>query len=267
MDTHFKSHEMKMLQYNYFYTLEEYQKHVIKFHNLISKFYVSQTTDNFNIHYSALKEYLAGHPAFTLVNNRFLDLLVYFKDQNNFSKRIKDEIIDNLNKILSSDNLDLIENFSYFIAGLMLALYTYGTVKSCVFVNNGDVLYKRVNLNYEDVKRLESNKDNIILFKTFLKDITTLEHLHGMIYKNKIDFDFVKKNNKFDTKINIIHSFNENSWLATCFSLSTFFFPEKIFNLFSFFKVIDVDINYDKKEVEVTLQNVGIKNILNSNIC
>ena len=147
VDTHFKSHEMKMLQYNYFYTLEEYQKHVIKFHNLISKFYVSQTTDNFNIHYSALKEYLAGHPAFTLVNNRFLDLLVYFKDQNNFSKRIKDEIIDNLNKILSSDNLDLIENFSYFIAGLMLALYSYGKKKSCLFVNDGDRLYKRVNLN------------------------------------------------------------------------------------------------------------------------
>ena len=117
----------------------------------------------------------------------------------------------------------------------MLALYTYGTVKRCVFVNDGNVLYKRVNLNYEDVKRLESNKDNIILFKTFLKDITTVEHLQGIIYKNKIDADFVKKNNKFDTKINIIHNFDESSWFATCFRLSTFFFKENIFNLFYFF--------------------------------
>ena len=136
-----------MLQHNYFYTLEEYQKYVIKFHNLISKYYVSQTTENYNIHYSALKEYLARYPAFSLVNNKFLDLLVYFKDPNKFSKRINDQIINNLNKILSSDNLELIECCSYFIASLMLALYTYGVKKQCLFVNNGDRLYKRVNLN------------------------------------------------------------------------------------------------------------------------
>ena len=262
VDTNIKTEEMKILQNYYFYTFKEYKQTIIKFHNLISKYYISQSRESFNLHYSELQEYLKKYPSFINTNQQFLEDLKYFEDPKNYEKRMPDNTFTNFNKILSSGNLELIEKFSYFIAGLMLALYTYGTVKSCVFVNNGDVLYKRVNLNYEDVKRLESNKDNIILFKTFLKDITTLEHLHGMIYKNKIDFDFVKRNNKFDTKINIIHSFNENSWLATCFSLSTFFFPEKIFNLFSFFKVIDVGIDYDKKEVDVTLTNVGIQNIL-----
>ena len=262
VDTNIKTEEMKLLQNYYFYTFKEYKKTIIKFHNLISKYYVSQSKENFNYHYSKLQEYLKKYPTFVYTNQKFLDNLQYFSDPKNYENLMPDKTFTDFNRILSSSNLELIEKFSYFIAGLMLALYTYGTVKRCVFVNDGNVLYKRVNLNYEDIKRLESNKDNIILFKTFLKDITTVEHLQGIIYKNKIDADFVKKNNKFDTKINIIHNFDESSWFATCFSLSTFFFPEKIFNLFSFFKVIDVDINYDKKEVEVTLQNVGIKNIL-----
>lgn len=266
VDTYFKNHEMKMLQHNYFYTLEEYQKYVIKFHNLISKYYVSQTTENYNIHYSALKEYLARYPTFSLVNNKFLDLLVYFKDPNKFSKRINDQIINNLNKILSSDNLELIECCSYFIASLMLALYTYGVKKQCLFVNNGDRLYKRVNLNYEDIKRFEQNKNRIILFKTFLNEMTTLEHTHGLIYKEKIDITLVKSDSKFDTKIYIIHNFDESTWKASCINLSTMLFPEKVINLFTFFKVLIVDVDYGEKSASITLGTVGKRKILEEEI-
>ena len=172
-----------------------------------------------------------------------------------------EDIIKNFNKILSSGKLEFIEKFSYFIAGLMLGLHTYGINKKCRFVNDKNRLYKRLNLNYEDIKRFESNKNKIILFKTFLNEITTLEHFQGIVYKNKIDADFVKKNNKFDTQIYFRHLFDD-SWEATCFSLSTFLFPEKVFNLFTFFKVIDVDINYDKRQAVVNLENVGIQYIL-----
>ena len=265
VDTNFKSHDMKMLQHNYFYTLEEYQKHVIKFHNLISKYYVSQSTENYNIHYSALKEYLARYPLFALVNNKFLDSLEYFKE-NNYTKRIDDKIINNFNKILSSDNLELIEKCSYFIASLMLALYTYGLKRKCLFVNNGDRLYKRVNLSYEDIKRLEQNKDRIILFKTFLNEMTTLEHAHGLIYKEKIDISSVKSDSKFDTKIYILHYFDESNWKASCISLSTMLFPEKVINLFTFFQVLIVDVDYGEKTASITLSTVGKTKILEEEI-
>ena len=266
IDTNINTYEMRMLQYNYFYTFDEYKKHIIKFHNLISKYYVSQNQINFNKHYLELKEYLSRYPSFMASNRKFLDELLFFNDTKNFEDKVPDEMIDNLNKILSSDNLELIDKFSYFIAGLMLALYTYGEVKKCLFINNGDKLYKRVNLNYEDIKRFENNKNNIILFKTFLNNMTTMGHLQGLAYKAKIDACFDKSNNKFDTQIYIIHNFNRDSWKATCFSLNTMFFPEKIINLFSFFKVREIDVNYNEKIAKVTLETIGIKEILEEKI-
>jgi hypothetical protein len=259
IDTNIKTYEMRMLQYNYFYTFDEYKKHIIKFHNLISKYYVSQTTKNFSEQYSALEKYLLNHPVFVNTHRKFIESLQFFKDPKNFGNKLPDELIDNFNKILSSTNLELIEKFSYFIAGFMLSLITYGIKEKCLFSNNGHRLYKRVNLNFEDIKRFESNKNKIIMFKTFLNEITTLEHLQGLAYKAKIDASFVKVNNKFDTEINIRHVFNESLWEATGISLSKFFFPEKVFNLFSFFKVVDVDINYGNKSAIITLENVGIK--------
>ena len=148
----------------------------------------------------------------------------------------------------------------------MLALYSYGKKKSCLFVNDGDRLYKRVNLNYEDIKRFEQNKNNIILFKTFLNEMTTLEHPQGLIYKEKIDFSSVKSNNKFDTKIYIIHYFDESSWKASCISLSTMLFPKKVINLFTFFKVLAVDVDYNEKTASITLGTVGKTKILEEEI-
>jgi hypothetical protein len=208
-----------------------------------------------------------------MLNKQFLDDLEYFKDTNNFSTPIKHEIIFNLNKILSSDNLELIEMFSYFIASTMLALISYGKIQKAFFKNNGDKLYKRVNLNYEDVVRFEKNLNNIILFKTFVNQMTTLEHLHGQIYRAKIDSTFQKKLNKFDTQIFIIHHYNdEQNWKPSSISLNTYLFPEKIINLFSFFIVEKVDINYKEKTAKITLGTVGKiyyleEKIANANNC
>ena len=265
VSTNIKTEEMKKLQQNYFYTLKEYKQQVIKFHNLISKYYVSQDTTNFLNHYSILKDYLKKYPAFMIKYRQFLDDLQYFNDTNNFNKPIKHEIIKNLNTILSSDNLELIEHFAYFIAGTMLAIYSYGIQKECIFINNGDKLYKRVNLDYEDVVRFEKNINNIILFKTFLNDMTTLEHMHGLIYRSKLDSSFQKKLNKFDTQIFIYHYF-ENDWKASCISLSTFLFPEKVINLFTFFEVLKVEVNYKEKTAKITLGLVGKLKILEEEI-
>ena len=266
IDTNIKTDDMQLLQSYYFYTFKEYKTHVIKFHNLISKYYVSQMATNFTEYYAALVNYLNNYPAFVETNKEFLDKLKVFKSPNKFKDSFPSEMIKDFNKILSSGKLELIEKFSYFIAGIMWGLYTYATNKHAVFINNGNQLYKRINLNYEDIKRFESNKDKIILFKNFLNEITTLEHLQGKLYQTHIDSKFVKKSNKFDTKIYIEHVFNEYTWKPTCFSLSTILWPEKVFTLFSFFKVLDVVINYDKKEAEVSLMNVGRNAILEENI-
>lgn len=266
VDTNIITEEIKLLQFNYFYTFDEYKKHIIKFHNLISKYYVTQTLQNYLQHYSLLENYLKGYPTFANINRKFIDSLNILQNPQKFEEEFPNEIIGDFNKILSSNNLELIEKLSYFIAGIMLGLNTYGIKKKCIFINNGDRLYTRVNLNYEDIKRFESNKDKVIVFKTFLNEITTLDHFQGKVYKACIDSKFSKKNNKFDTQIHIRHIFDENSWKATCFSLNTTFFPEKVFNLFSFFKVKDINIDYTNKEAKVNLENVGIKEFMEERI-
>ena len=91
--------------------------------------------------------------------------------------------------------------------------------------------------------------------------MTTLEHIQGLIYRSKLDSSFQKKLNKFDTQIFIYHYFEKN-WKASCISLSTFLFPEKIINLFTFFEVLKVEVNYKEKTAKITLGLIGKLKIL-----
>ena len=105
---------------------------------------------------------------------------------------------------------------------------------------------------------LEPKEENrIITFKTFLENVTSLEHYIGIIDSYVIDF----KNffsffdlDKYDTKIYIIHHFSKG-WETSCFSISITNY--KIFNLFTFFKVNEVKINFEDKKAEIRLEHVG----------
>ena len=111
-------------------------------------------------------------------------------------------------------------------------------------------------LSKEDLEILQNNINKIITFKNFLSKIYSLEHFHGQIcaYMNYIkNYGFlISDSNKFDTKIYIFHNF-DNLWKASCFSNIK---NAKKFNLFSFFKVIEVNINYETKSAEITLETV-----------
>ena len=269
--TNFINQSMKDLQHYYFYTFDEYKQHVIKFHNKISKYYVSQTQSNYNRHYIALEQYLTFFPAFSEINRKFIQSLDFFKNVDNFKKKISDEMINNFNKILSSDNLELIDKFSYFIAGLKLALNVYGSNKISFFFTsydafyreNGEKLYKRISLKYEDMQRFKDNEGKIILFKTILDELSNptvsgIGDISGFINKEINDINFKKSNSHFDTKIYINYKF-EDSWTPTCLGFSQGGPAKKIFNLFTFFKVIKVTINNNTKQAEIILENVGIK--------
>ena len=104
VDTFINTEEMKKLQLNYFYTFDEYKSDVIKFHNLISKHYVSQTTKNFDEQYSALNRYLLNHPVFVNTHKKFIDGLQFFKDPSNFGKKLPDEMI---NGFIPLETLDI----------------------------------------------------------------------------------------------------------------------------------------------------------------
>ena len=192
----------------------------------------------------------------------------FFKNITNNQFRIFNdlELVNNFNEILTSGDYDLIEKFSYFIAGFIYVLNTYSREHTCQFVNDGDQLYMRTKLSLDDLNELDSNVNNVITFKKFLIDVTSLEHLNGKINAFVINLNnFFNRSNtdKYDTKIYILHNYYF-SWRASCFS--TMPVNNKIFNLFSFFKVNEVKINYETKYAEIRLELVGKKKIFEQTI-
>ena len=167
------------------------------------------------------------------------------------------EIAKNLNKILLSNDYNMINKFSYFIAGFIYVLNTYSEEVGSQFKNDGDILYTRMKFTLEDLIELDKNIEKIITFKTFLSNVTSLEHLNGKInalimnFKNYFSF---YNYDKFDTKVYIEHHY-DILWKASCFS--TMPHNDKIFNLFSFFKVKEVKINFEEKYSEIKLELVG----------
>ena len=241
-----------------FYTFEEYKNAIYYLHFRISRFYNNQTFQNYNNKYHFVNKN---------IYKKYLNNLRNFKNINNNQFQIFNniEIAKNFNEILLSNNLEKIKDFSYFIAGFMYVLNSYSAQKDCQFSQDGHLLYTRLKLSKIDLEKLNENLDKLITFKTFLIDIMTLEHLHGIINAKIFDFNnffSFKSSDKFDTKIYIKHKY-KIGWKASCFSFTS---SVKIFNLFTFFKVTEVKIDYELKYAEVKLELIGKNEIFENKI-
>lgn len=241
-----------------FYTLEQYNKSIKYLHIKLTEYYREQTEQNFNTMYIRVDK-----PEFS----KYLKNLILFKNirKNLYQIFHDNEIINNLNDILHSNNYDLIERFSYFISGFIYVIKSFSDESKNHFREDGYELYTNMQLSYEDLAALDlianarSNKDKIITFKGFLNDVMSSEIMSGKIAKfisNIIDiknyFTF-KKTDKYVTKVYIEHNFDTH-WEASCFSKTS---NNKIFNLFTFFKVNELNINFQEKRAELKLELVG----------
>ena len=241
-----------------FYTFDEYKNGIYYLHFRISRFYNNQTSQNYNNNYNFVNKQ---------IYSKHLNNLRHFKNINNNLIIIFNniEIAKNFNEILLSNDLEKIKDFSYFIAGYMYVLNSYSAQSISQFTNNGDLLYTRMKLSKNDLEKLNDNIDKLITFKTFLIDVIPLEHIQGKINALIMDFKNIfsfKNLDKFDTKIYIEHKY-KIGWKASCFSsLSSL----KIFNLFTFFKVIEVKIDYELNYAEVKLELIGKNEIFENKI-
>ena len=236
-----------------FYTLEEYKDSLINLHIKISKYYKEQDIKNFNNIFSIIN---------TTKYRKYSNELKLFEDIefNNYLIRKDNEIVDILNEILLSNDYYYINLFSYFISGFIYVLNKYG-IK---YQNDTDLLKTRMNMSLKDLKKLDEiankkeNKDKIITFNTFLTNVINIESLGGKI-KEFFNFkNFFKSiwKEKFDTIIYINYNF-EKDWKFLCFNSNIIM----TFNLFTFFKVNDVKINFEEKCAEISLETVGKREI------
>ena len=263
-----------------FFTFKEYYEEFYQFHKKIANDYVNQSEYNFNGAYQLLSKYLHVYNCKLQKNkNEFLKSLNEFKDiydKDNFKKIVFDsDFIYDINELLLSNDKVLLNKLIYFISGFMLALNKCGESLKCEYKINSK-LYHRRKMNYKELIKLKENISKIICFKIFLCDIAPLGHLQGFLYQKLIDskefiettyLNILDYNDKYDCKIYINYCFQE-SWKANCISVSKgkLQMPEKIFNLFSFFKVKDVKIDENDKSAEIILDSIGKKEILEKKI-
>ena len=259
----------------YFFTLEEYIDKICNFHKIISKYYNNLTENYFYEAFIDVNHYLLNSNSNINLNKKREDFLSELEDFNNINVNYKkiifaSEILEDINSLLHSNFEKTLEIFGYFIAGIMYALDKCGNTLYCE-LKIDSLLYNKIEMDLSDLKLFQQNINEIISFKTFLCDLTTLEHLHGQIYRLFKDSNsFFKKiyselveNKKYTVSIKINYQYNPK-WKTNCFSVSktTISLPAKIFQFFSFFRIKNVIINENNFEGEILLDSIPRKEIL-----
>ena len=260
----------------YFFTLEEYNNEIYDLHQKISKYYVNQTENFYYISYIELNEYLKD-TTIKLEKTRpeIMSSLEDFKDiQKNYEKIVKSDFIKDINILLETNFELVMDKFGYFVAGFMRALDLFGMSKDAYLKTESDLEKKKIEIDYKDLLTFKKNINKIISFKSFLNEIAPLTHIHGYIYKFLNDVSSTVSSfrnnlvgkNKFSVSLRIQFNHRDKIWLPNCYSVSTAAFPEKIFQLFTFFIIKNVIINEEKQSGEIFLESIGRKEILEERI-
>ena len=185
-----------------FYTLEEYNKNMICFHNIISQHYKTQNEENFDINIEKLINFLnKENIEIYCSNNKKVDFnsdifLSQLMDLKSNEKIINDSLLEDINNLLYSENKQILENISYFIAKVMIKLNSYPFLdeKNCILE-----FEKFMNINY--LKRLKNSINQIIFINNFIKvekkiDTFLVVYLIRLIHLRKLLESFLISNIK-----------------------------------------------------------------------
>ena len=217
-----------------FYTFDQYKNAIYYLHNKLSKFYTNQTTQDFNNEYTLVKkpqysDYIKKLELFHNINSNWYQIF------NN------DELLYNLNKILLTNDYNVIRDFSYFIAGIIFALrltpklynITYDnkileTAATCLIIANAGNMYKNwfsvakkceVDDGLADVFILKA-KNPVIFFLEFLLI------LFGIKKNNCRALYFKAKNINIQNNWTVCHIDGEKNTLKKEININIL--PEKI---------------------------------------
>ena len=250
-----------------FYNLEEYNKNISDFHNIISKHYKNQNDENFDINIEKLINFLnkekiviqfADNKKLDFNNDLFLSQLMDLK--NNNGKNINEELLDNINNLLSTENEKILEKISYFIAKVMMELNSFPFLedKNCILE-----FEEFMNIDY--LKQLQKSKDKIVFITSFVKVEKKVNTFFSSLF-DKIDSfkKIVRKLFDFQYKIKILINYNyKENYIPTCFKYLED--NNYIFLPFTFFKIVNIEINSNNNSGIISLDCIGRKEILENN--
>ena len=152
----------------------------------------------------------------------------------------------------------------------MRALDIFAMQKDAYLKTESNLEKKKIEIDYKDLLMFKNNINKIISFKSILNEIAPVTHVHGLLYKFINDVSSTVSSfrnnligkNKYYISLKIKFNHKDNIWLPNCYSVSSTAFPEKIFQLFTFFKIKNVIINEEKATGEISLESIGRKEII-----
>ena len=242
-----------------FYRIEDYNNcELLEFHKKVIKAYNNQNEKNFYIAFNELKNYLSQiEIKFNCTKEEFLNSLKNIENIEKFKDKVIDEntfpkgFFTNLNIILNQKDANLLKKITYFIGCLIKSFDISNNILYYDSKNISDLFYGTY-MSYEELVSFKENINKIICFKSFLSTTKSKKIALGFISSYKDD--------NYRVLLKIIYEHKDNCKID-CYNFSRLsqYKVEKeiLFNLFAFFKIINVDINDNNKKAEITLYSIG----------
>ena len=246
-------------------------------HEQISKFYGNLTKETYNKYAKKMEEYINSKEEKDLRIGK-KELIKSFetfdltKDLENLHKFIiheytRNTYYSNLNKWLSTFSVEAYEIISYYTARLMYHLNSYA-LKSNLFYNENKILYRGTKATYIALLPYERLKGKIILFSAFTsisEDISV-----AIFFSSRERIQELYKAKKYFSVIFKIKNYFKNNCISCGIDIQSIskYEEEKeiLFQPFSFYFVRNVKFDYEKYTVDIDLEIIPKKEILEEKI-
>ena len=275
----FSSEEIKPFYITKLITLEYYLRKYNERHFKISQFYGNLNIDDYKKYIKEIEEIIKKEGNENKLFNKKQDFLLegfctfdLTKDLETLDNLIVKEYTKNtfygdLNKWLMNSKFKFYEPVAYFTARLMYHLNSFALKKEFFFNQNEQELHRGIKLSFSSLLPYERAEGKIILLSAFTstsEDKQVAERWAG----RRNPLSLYKTNTKFSVVFRIKNKF-ENNWVSNGVnvqSLSKYKEKEILYQPFSFYKVLRVDIKYQKFIADIYLETIGKMEILEEKI-
>ena len=257
-------------------TYKEYINKYMVLHRLISNHYGQNENNSFKAEISYLKDFLLWNPELKAKSSddkckieTLLESLHNFKKIKGNEKTIinlytleKGSYYQDFNNWLNNLDPLAIQKTSWFIAAVIYCLNEYSKTNNKGIVEDGLKLYRGVKTNFSDLLNYKRLKGELICYPSFISS--------SKLPQKAKKFAITSKNSQMFETIITINCIYKEGFLPTAVDISEIsHFPEEqecLFLPYSFFRIKNIEINYETKKAEIELDSIGKKEIFETKL-
>ena len=277
------THSSKEIKPFHVTKLIRYEDYIDKYkdrHFSISQFYGNLNPNSFKQYLKEIKKIIKDEgekkELFNKDQNKLLEGFLTFdltEDLKTLDKLIVKEYTKNtfygdLNKWLMNSKMNFYEPVAYFTARLMYHLNSYANEYKLYCTKDKYELHRGVKLYYSSLLPYERAIGKIILLSAFTS--TSEDEAAARRFAGRKDtLTLYKTANKFSVVFKI-KNFCKNNWVSNGINVQNIsqYKKEKeiLYQPFSFYRVRDVQIDYEHYSADISLETIGKTEILEEKI-